>query len=119
MFKATPNPPGIDAVPHDPALDPQKLKEAADRALNYYLNPAALKETPRKPSTLFMITPGADNEALLVQACESFASASVMASNFANQMEGSQRNTMLGLQQVIMLGELAVNRVLDNLVPAG
>jgi hypothetical protein len=38
-----------------------------------------------------------------------------MASDFAAQMQGSQRNTMLALQQVIMLGELAVNRMLDDL----
>jgi hypothetical protein len=29
-------------------------------------------------------------------------------------MDGSQRRAMLVLQQVIMLSELAVNRVLDN-----
>jgi len=115
MYKITPNPPDTDPIPHDPALDPKKLKEAADRALNYYLNPSALKETPRKPSTIFTITAGVDNETLLTNACESMASASVMASDFAAQMQGSQRNTMLALQQVIMLGELAVNRMLDNL----
>nr|WP_178122672.1 hypothetical protein [Pseudomonas sp. ANT_J28] len=31
--------------------------------------------------------------------------------------DGSQRNTLLGIQQIIMLGELAVNRALDNLDP--
>ena len=117
MFKITPNPPATDSIPHDPTLDPQKLKEAADRALNYYLNPAALKETPRKPSTLFCITPGADHETLLANACESMASASVMASDFADGMMGAQRSKMLALQQFIMPGELAVNRMLDNVDP--
>ena len=32
-------------------------------------------------------------------------------------LEASQSNTLLGIQQSIMLGELAVNRVLDNLDP--
>ncbi|WP_458237469.1 DUF6124 family protein [Pseudomonas sp. P5_A2_2] len=53
----------------------------------------------------------------LAHACESLASASVMASDFAGFLEGSQRNTMLGIAHVIMLGELAVNRALDNLDP--
>jgi hypothetical protein len=50
MYKITPNPPDTDPIPHDPALDPKKLKEAADRALNCYLNPAALKETHANPA---------------------------------------------------------------------
>jgi len=40
-----------------------------------------------------------------------------MASDFAGFLEGSQRNTMLGIQQVIMLAELTVNRALDNVDP--
>ena len=40
-----------------------------------------------------------------------------MASDFARYLKGSQSNTLLGIQQSIMLGELAVNRVLDNLDP--
>jgi hypothetical protein len=117
MFKPTPNPPETDPVPHDPSLDPQKLKEAADRALGFYLNPPPLKETPRKPSTIFIIAPDIDTETLMANACESMASASVMLSDFAGSLEGTQRNTLLGIQQVVMLGELAVNRALDNLDP--
>ena len=37
-----------------------------------------------------------------------------MASEFAGMLDGANRNAMLALQQVIMLSELAVNRVLDN-----
>ena len=43
MFKVTPNPPDIDSVLYGDSLDPEKLKEAADRALKYYLNPGATK----------------------------------------------------------------------------
>jgi hypothetical protein len=118
MFKVTPNPPHNDPVPYDASfdLDPKKMKLAADRALNFYLNPGPLKDpTPaRKPSTLFNIYPDADQETLLAHACESMASASVMLSNFAALMEGPHRNTVMGIQQVVMLGELAVNRMLDN-----
>jgi hypothetical protein len=60
-----------------------------------------------------------DNETLLVNACESLASASMMLSEFAGLMDMPHRNMMLGIQSVVMLGELAVNRVLDNLDPRG
>ncbi|TFB40352.1 DUF6124 family protein [Pseudomonas sp. F01002] len=93
MFKVTPNPPDTDPVPHD--------------------------FPPRKPSSIFFIDPKVDNETLLAHACESLASASVMASDFAGFLDGPQRSTLLGIQQSIMLGELAVNRVLDNLDPPG
>ncbi|UVL01221.1 hypothetical protein LOY56_13220 [Pseudomonas sp. B21-048] len=47
------------------------------------------------------------------------ASASVMLSDFAALVGEPYRSTMLGIQQVVMNGELAVNRVLDNLDPQG
>jgi hypothetical protein len=40
-----------------------------------------------------------------------------MASDFATFLDGPQRSTLLGIQQVIMLADLAVNRALDNLDP--
>ena len=36
------------------------------------------------------------------------------ASDFADQLSRPQRNTALAIQQIIMLAELVVNRVLDN-----
>lgn len=73
--------------------------------------------TPYTPSVMFMVNPQADTESLLVNACESLASATVMLGDFAGSLEGPNRNTLLGIAQVVMLGELAVNRVLDNVVP--
>ncbi len=118
MFKVTPNPPDTDPASPYESIDSKKLHDAAERALNFYLNPAALmNNTPRKPSTIYMIAPDVDHETLLVQTCENLASASVMASNVEALVEGTHRSTVLALQQVIMLGELAVNRMLDNFVP--
>jgi hypothetical protein len=81
--------------------------------------PPIPKDTKRKPSTIYHVGAKVDNETLLVNACESLASASVMLSEFAGLMDMPHRNMMLGIQQVVMLGELAVNRVLDNLDPRG
>ncbi|RON12502.1 DUF6124 family protein [Pseudomonas frederiksbergensis] len=117
MFKPTPNPPETDPASPYESLDSKKLHEAADRALDYYLNPPIPKDTPRKPSTIYHVGTEVDNETLLVNACASLASASVMLSDFAGLVDGPYRNTMLGIQQVVMLGELAVNRVLDNFDP--
>ncbi|MHC8331574.1 DUF6124 family protein [Pseudomonas sp. LB3P25] len=119
MFKITPNPPETDDVSPYETPDSKKLNNAADRALDYYLKPVIPKDTPRKPSTIFLIAPDIDDETLLANACESLASASVMLSDFAGLMDGPQRNTLLGIQQSVMLGELAVNRMLDNLDPRG
>ncbi|WP_367084768.1 hypothetical protein ABV589_02810 [Pseudomonas sp. HOU2] len=40
-----------------------------------------------------------------------------MLSDFAGTLEGPSRNTALGIAQVVMLGELAVNQALDRVVP--
>ena len=94
MKKITPDPPLADPTFADPLLEAQKLKEAADRAIDYYLNPRLIKNpaAPRKPSTLFIVDPAADNETLLVHACESLASASIMASDLAGFIDGPQRS---------------------------
>lgn len=96
MTKPTPNPP-----------------ETED--LSLYAQQCALP--PHIPSKMFAVTPDINTESLLVYACESLASASVMASDFATFLQGPQRNMLLGIQQVIMLADLAVNRALDNIDP--
>ncbi|MBV4484508.1 hypothetical protein HU727_002760 [Pseudomonas sp. SWRI153] len=110
---------------HPPVTDPaspyesfgsRKLHDAAERALDHYLAPA-INATPYRPNTLFMVNPQSDTESLLVNACESLASATVMLGDFAGMLEGSRRNTLLGIAQVVMLGELAVNKALDNVEP--
>jgi hypothetical protein len=63
---------------------------------------------------MFVVAPQMDNESLLAHACESLASASVMTSDIAAYVATPQRHTILAIQQIIMLAELAVNRVLDN-----
>ncbi|VVP27833.1 hypothetical protein PS854_04147 [Pseudomonas fluorescens] len=66
---------------------------------------------------MYIIDPQIDVETLLGDACESLASAHVMTLDLADRTEGSSRNTLLGIAQVIMLGELAVNRALDRIDP--
>ena len=105
MFKVTPNPPDSDpASPHE--------------SLDHHLNPGpSIMVTPRAPSTMFIVNPELSTETLLVHACESLASANVMANDLVDHLQGTSRNALLGIAQVIMLGELAVNRALDRLDP--
>ncbi len=104
MIKETPNPPETDDVSPYESPNSKKLNEAAERALNHYLNPAALKSpTIRKPSTMYMLAPEIKDEDLLAHTCESLAQASVMASNFATYLEGPHRNTAMAIQQIVML----------------
>jgi hypothetical protein len=118
--KIVPDPP-ITTPEADKSRDDDLLKdrEAIKRALDYYLDPPAqYTEKPRRPSTMFIVAPNVDTESLLAHACESLATASVLTSDFANDLIGPQRHTALAIQQVIMLAELAVNRALDNVDPA-
>jgi hypothetical protein len=115
MFKATPNPPETDNVSPYESADSKKLHDAANRALDHYLNPSALKSpAARKPSTMYMVAPDIKDEDLLAHTCESLAQASVMAGDFAGYLEGPHRHTAMAIQQIVMLAELAVNRMLDN-----
>ncbi len=68
----------------------------------------------RKTGKIYLIDPTIDNETLLVEAYESLSSASDMARDLADSVDSPHRKKMLILQQVIMLSELVVSRVLDN-----
>ena len=114
MIKPTPNPPETDPTSPYESLDSKKLHEAADRALDHYLCPGSTRP-PRKPSTMYAVASDIKSEELLANACETLASARTIAHDFAHLIPASQRRTLLGIAQLIMLGELAVNRVMDNL----
>ncbi|MCO8313013.1 DUF6124 family protein [Pseudomonas mandelii] len=120
--KLVPDPPFNTTTPTAEASRTEELlkdREAIKRALDYYLDPPApYTEKPRRPSIMFMVAPNMDTESLLAHAYESLATASVLASDFANDLIGPQRYTALAIQQSIMLAELAVNRALDNVDPA-
>ncbi|MBC3270430.1 hypothetical protein HU765_10880 [Pseudomonas sp. SWRI81] len=115
MIKPTPNPPESDPTSPYESLDSKKLHGAADRALDHYLCPPGATPPPRSSRAMYAVTADFKNEDLLANACETLASAKNIANDFASLMPTSQRRTLLGIAQLIMLGELAVNRVLDNL----
>ncbi|WP_449439429.1 DUF6124 family protein [Pseudomonas migulae] len=112
MPKVTPNPPETD-----PASPKENLDSPTALTPDFQPSIADIKPTPRTLSTMFIVNPEFDIETLLGYACESLASAEVMANDLADHMTGSSRNSLLGISQVIMLAELTVNRALDHLDP--
>ncbi|MGJ7515901.1 DUF6124 family protein [Pseudomonas baetica] len=91
MIKHSPNPPDVDP------------------------NPQA--KTTYRPCPIFTIHPGVSSETLLVHAHETLASANVMATELSSSLTGPTCNLVLGIQQMIVLAQLSVNRVLDQLDP--
>ncbi|WP_339451281.1 DUF6124 family protein [Pseudomonas sp. EA_5y_Pfl2_R50] len=117
MKKPTPNPPESDTNTTSPyvSVDSKKLHEATDLALDFYLNPAArIMSSANEPEPMSLANPRYNTESLLTNASETLGSASEMLINFAASLETPQRKTALGIAQVVMLGELAVNQALDH-----
>ena len=90
-------------------LDPTQPPKATERAVS-----------PRRRNlnrNIFSVRPDVDMPTLLAHASETLASLNVMTMDFADRLEGPQRNVALALQQLTMLTELLVNRARDNLDP--
>ncbi len=77
------------------------------------------KVTPNPPASIFTILQNIDSETLLIQASETLASVNAMTTDLAFELEGSHRHKLLATQQLIVLGELLLERVLDSLVFTG
>lgn len=90
-------------------LEPTQLPQATERAVS-----ARRRNLNRN---IFSIRPDVDTLTLLAHASETLASLNVMTMDFADRLEGPQRNVALALQQLTMLTELLVNRARDNLDP--
>lgn len=110
MKKHSPNPP--DSAKESPDLS--DLSKATERTISARLrNPNHSDPI----SHVFTLLPAVDTPTLLAHACETLASLNVMTTDLACDLEGSRRNVALAIQQLAVLGELLVNRALDNLDP--
>ncbi|MBX9404654.1 hypothetical protein K5E40_03055 [Pseudomonas baetica] len=104
--------------PRTLSIDSKKIHEAADRALDHYLNPNAhIMASTRTPEPMYLANPVYDTESLLANASETLGSVTEMLNNFAAMLATSHRKTALGIAQIVMLSELAVNQTLDNVQP--
>jgi len=77
------------------------------------------KPTPNPPaSNIFTVNPHQNTETLLVNASETLSSLNAMTCNLAFDLNTSQRAIMLGIQQMAELGQLLVDRALEQVSPA-
>jgi hypothetical protein len=103
-----------DSISSETSQISPKLDEAAKRAIDHYLDPKPQAKKKQPPGQLFTVVDGIDTESLLANLSETLASADAMVSDLAFDLEGSRRHVALGIQQLIELGALLANRVLDN-----
>ncbi|PNA00193.1 DUF6124 family protein [Pseudomonas sp. FW306-2-11AD] len=116
MHKITPDLAETPSTSPYATTDSKKHHDAAERALDHYLKPPFDKGNlpDKRPSNIFAVIPDLDNETLLAHASETLASLNVLTSDLAFELEGTRRHVALAIQQMISLGELLVNRALDN-----
>ena len=95
---------------------PNTLDEAAQRALDYYLNPKPTDEASGKAPTaqLFIVAPDIDTETLLANASEDLLSISAIAADLADDVDGSRRSVILAISRMADGVQLLVERALDH-----
>jgi hypothetical protein len=114
MKKITPDPPESSTASE--TVDLEQLSEPSHRAVSRRLR------NPHHADPIchvFTIVPNVDTETLLCHACETLASLNVLTTDLACKLEGSPRSLALSIQQLAVVGELLVNRALDNFDPPG
>jgi len=117
MFKVTPNPPEKPGDASDKSPKSKKLDEAAERALDYYLNPKPTDEKSGQasPGQLFIVSPDIDTETLLANASEDLLSISAIAADLADDVDGSRRSVILAISRMADGVQLLVERAMDRL----
>lgn len=115
MYKVTPNPPHVsNAEPTD-----ARLHAAAERTIHHYLPPSDEDARVERPSNnLFSVNPNTDTETLLANASENLESANQMAATLAFDLDEPHRAIVLGIQQLIDLSSLLVDRAQEQVAPA-
>ena len=75
-----------------------------------------VKPTPSSP--LFTVTPQQTTATLLVNASETLSSLNALTCTLAFDLDASQSAIMLGIQQLAELGQLLVDRALEQVSPS-
>ncbi|PQZ92465.1 MULTISPECIES: DUF6124 family protein [Pseudomonas] len=70
-----------------------------------------IKPTPNPPIRLFTVADGISTEDLLVNLSETLASANALSCDLAFGLEGSKREELLGVAQLIELAQSLADRV--------
>ena len=70
-----------------------------------------IKPTPNPPIRLFTVADGISTEDLLVNLSETLASANALSCDLAFNLQGSKREELLGVAQLIELAQALADRV--------
>ncbi|QXQ19433.1 DUF6124 family protein [Pseudomonas tolaasii] len=73
-----------------------------------------IKPTPNPPIRLFTVADGITTEDLLVNLNETLASANALSCDLAFDLDGSKREALLGVVQLIELAQLLADRVQEG-----
>lgn len=101
-------------LPADDTVDSSSPAKVTEQLVSVPLRTHTLRKSA---NCFFAVVPDVDTESVLCHASETLASLSVMATDLARELEGPRRHVIVGIQQLSALGELLVNRALDNLEP--
>ncbi|NWA67393.1 DUF6124 family protein [Pseudomonas reactans] len=115
MHNKTSNP----YVDHNAAPTDANPHATGQREIHPYL-PLTDNDAPAKQSSndLFLVSPNIDTETLLANAAENLASANQMAATLAFDLDDPHRAIVLGIQQLIDLSALLVDRVQEQVAPS-
>ena len=70
-----------------------------------------IKHASNSPTRLFTVADGISSEDLLVNLSETLASANALSCDLAFDLEGSKREELLGVAQLIELAQLLADRL--------
>ncbi|MCP2051872.1 UNVERIFIED_ORG: hypothetical protein J3D59_001732 [Pseudomonas fluorescens] len=76
------------------------------------------KPAQNAPSVILTLIDGISTEDLLVNLTENLASAHALTCDFAFDLEGTQREGALGIAQLLEVGRLLAERLLDDRAPS-
>ena len=119
MFKPTPNPPKDGHKSRVEKLEEQRLEDATNRALDYYLKPQPAPPPEPDKDQLFIVSQHIDTETLLANASEDLLSISTIAADLADDIDESRRCIALAISRMADGVQLLVERALDHLETQG
>ncbi|PLR63148.1 hypothetical protein QCBJ_12355 [Pseudomonas sp. QC2] len=106
-------------VDHNTTPSDAKLHGAGQRAIHHYLPPSDNAASADQPTGhLLRVSPNIGTETLLANAAENLASANQMAATLAFDLEDPHRAIVLGIQQLIDLIALLIDRAQEQVAPA-
>jgi LmbE family N-acetylglucosaminyl deacetylase len=97
--------------------DDLKLHQAAQRAIDRYLNPDTDANAVPEPTALFSVTSRASNETLIANSYETISSVSALLLDLSNELTGKDRDVAMAIHQLSELGVLLIGKLMDRETP--